>query len=317
MKPLISLITLICLVSSCTTGEAMNPNHLDSSRLPTPNKVINIPGLGPCTDNPDRSLNIDSHQPLTILVHGCFSSSGQFRALAQVFAFHGQQAACFTYDHRAKLTKSGAALSGVVQQIAAQTQMPQITVIGHSQGALVARNSLTNLSSLSPFSEATTLRLVTVSGPFAGIESARTCGNSYLYPLTLGMIPLSCYLVTGAKWTEITYSSRFIREPSVLARPVLSYLKIDTDEQNSCRKEKDGRCLEDDNVFSLAEQRNSILEADSRTHRLEVTAGHVEIVGNKNVAPTKLIATLQDHGILNPTSPKRQSDFSLLLSQLY
>ena len=291
----------------------MNFADLEPGRQSSPDITLNIPGLGPCTDNPDRSLRLDSSQPINVLVHGCFGSSGQFRGLAQVLAFHGQQSACFTYDDRAKLAQSGAELRSAIEQLAEQSHVPQVTVIGHSQGALIARKSLTEATRTPQVN----LRLVTISGPFSGIESARTCGTDWLYPLTLGLVPLSCYLVTGPKWTDITYSSHFIREPGALTPQVANHLKIDTDERDTCRHEKDGRCAEDDNIFSLAEQRNSIVETDPRVKRVEVKAGHVEIVGDKRVAPTKLIAILQDQGVLRPTAPEHLSAFSMLLSQIY
>ena len=314
-----SLITLLGLLGGCASRQAMSPVFLDleAGRLPAPNLTLNIPGLGPCTDSPDRSLHLDSSQPVTLLVHGCFGSSGEFRGLAQVLAFQGQQSACFTYDDRAKLTQSAIELRHAVNQLAAQSGTPQITVIGHSQGALIARKSVTEFS-LTPLpSHPVNLRLVTISGPFAGIESAQTCGKTWLYPLTLGLLPFSCYLVTGPKWTDITYSSRFIREPGALAQQVINYLKIDTDERGSCRREEGGRCVEGDNVFSLSEQRNSLVETDSRTRRVEVNAGHVEIVGDKRVAPTKLISILQDQGVLRPTAPAHLPAFSRMLSRVY
>jgi pimeloyl-ACP methyl ester carboxylesterase len=295
----------------------MNIVDLESGLLPRPNVTLTVPGLGPCTDNPDRSLHLNSSQPVNVLVHGCFGSSGQFRGLAQVLAFHGQQSACFTYDDRAKLTDSANDLRRAVKQLADQSHIPQITVIGHSQGALIARKSLTEYLPNPLPSYPINLRLVTISGPFSGIEAARTCGNIWLYPLTLGLLPLSCYAVTGTKWTDITYSSRFIREPGTLDAQVVSYLKIDTDERGTCRREEAGRCVEDDDVFSLAEQRNSLVENDSRANRVEVNAGHVEIVGDNRTRPTKLIAILQDQGILRPTAPEKLSAFSVLLSQVY
>ena len=158
---------------------------------------------------------------------------------------------------------------------------------------------------------------MTISGPFAGIESARTCGKVWLYPFTLGFVPFSCYLATGPKWADITYSSRFIREPGVLDPQIIAYVKIDTDERDSCRRMEGGRCVEDDDVFSLAEQRNPLVENDARTRRIEVKAGHVEIVGDKRVAPTKLIAILQQQGVIHPTLPAQLSAFSVLLSQIY
>ena len=145
-----------------------------------------------------------------MLVHGRYGSSGQFRGLAQVQAFHGQQSACFTYNDRAKLTHSAADLRRAVQQLAEQSQVSQITVIGHSQGALIARNALTEFPPTPLPGYPANLRLVTISGPFAGIESARTCGKVWLYPLTLGMVPLSCYLA----WPQVgRYHLRFALHP--------------------------------------------------------------------------------------------------------
>ena len=319
MRRMAALITVLVLLGGCAAREPLNAVdfEIDSGRLPAADVSLNIPGLGPCTDNPDRSLPLDSSQPVNVLVHGCFGSAGQFRGLAQVLAFNGQQSACFTYDDRAELTRSATDLRRAVDQLIKQTRSPQITVIGHSQGALIARKSLTELA-LTPLPAGQIdLRLVTISGPFAGIAAAQTCGRTWLYPLTLGLLPASCYLATGAKWADITYSSRFILEPGALVPQVSRYLKIDTDERGSCRREKDGRCQEADDVFSLAEQRSLLVETDARTSRVEARAGHVEIVGDKHVSPIKLITILQNQGILLPTAPERLAAFSLLLARVY
>ncbi len=317
MNRIASVMIGLGFLGGCASHHAMNPGDLDPGQLPSPDVTLSIPGLGPCTDSPDRNLRFDSSQPINVLVHGCFGSSGQFRGLAQVLAFHGQQSACFTYDDRARLTHSATDLSRAVSQLALQSRGSRITVIGHSQGALIARKSLTEPVLMSLPGHPAGVRLVTVSGPFAGIESARTCGNAWLYPLSLGLLPLSCYLVTGPKWTDITYSSPFILEPGALAPQVIDHLKIDTDERDTCRRTEGGRCVEDDDVFSLTEQRNARVEADSRVRRVEVNAGHVEIVGDKRVAPRKLIAILQDQGVLRSTAPMRLSAFDLLLARLY
>ena len=320
MRLIATLITVFTLLGGCATREPLDPAYfeIEPGRLPPADVTLTIPGLGPCTDNPDRSLRLDSSQPVNILVHGCFGSSGQFRGLAQVLAFHGQQTACFTYDDRAGLARSATDLRRAVDQLAAQTYSSDITVIGHSQGALIARKSLTELAlSPPPKSGQTDLRLVTISGPFSGIAAAQTCGKAWLYPLTLGLLPASCYLATGAKWADITYSSRFILEPGALLPQVSRYLKIDTDERGSCRREKDGRCLEADDVFSLGEQRSLLVEKDARTLRIEERAGHVEIVGDKQVAPVKLIKILQSQGVLRATAPERLSAFGSLLARVY
>lgn len=319
MKRIASFITLLTLLGGCATRESLDPAYyqFDPGKLPPSDVALNIPGLGPCTDNPDRSLHLDSSKPIHVLVHGCFGSSGQFRGLAQVLAFHGQQTACFTYDDRNELMRTAVDLRRAVDQLSEQTGTPQITVIGHSMGALIAHKSLTDLLHTTPPKRRADLRLVTISGPFSGIETARTCGNTWLHPLTLGLLAVSCRIVTGPKWSDITYTSRFIREPGVLVQQVGKYLKVDTDERNTCRREENGRCVEDDDVFSLAEQHNPLVESDVRTRRVEVRAGHVEIVGDKRVAPTKLIAVLQEQGVLLPTAPERLSEFNSLLVRIY
>lgn len=315
-----ALFTLAALLGGCASYEPINPAYfnIESGQLSKPDTTLNIAGLGPCTDNPDRSLHLDSSKPVHVLVHGCFGSSGQFRGLAQVLAFHGQQTACFTYDDRARLSQVAGELQQSIRQLAAQSSAPQITLIGHSQGALIARKSMTeSLISETAATGPASLRLVTISGPFSGIDSAKTCGRSWLYPLSLGLLPLSCYIATGPKWADITYSSRFIREPGALAPQVTDYLKIDTDERGTCRREEGGRCVEDDDIFTLAEQRQPAVEADARTRRVQVHAGHVEIVGDKRVAPTKLIKLLQEQGVLRATPAAQLPAFKLLLARVY
>ena len=308
----------VLLLGGCAISEPANTGfyQMEPGSLPTTNITLNIPGLTPCTDNPDHSLHLKQSQPVDVLVHGCFGSSGQFRGLAQVLAFHGQQTVCFNYDDRARLTHSATQLRRAIDLLVAQARAPQITVIGHSQGALIAHKSLTVLP-FEPVSPSADFHLVTISGPFSGIAAAQTCGRTWLYPLTLGLVPLSCYAATGAKWADITYSSRFILAPGTLMPQVSHYLKIDTDERGTCRHEKAGRCVEGDDIFSLAEQRNSIVETDRREQRVEVHAGHVEIVGDKRVPPTKLISILQEQGVILPTRPERLSAFNQLLARIY
>jgi pimeloyl-ACP methyl ester carboxylesterase len=207
-------------------------------------------------------------------------------------------------------------LRDAVNRLAEQTRTPQVIVIGHSQGALIARRSLTGLP-VAPPNRQPNLRLVTISGPFNGIASAETCGRKWLSWATIGLVPLSCYIVTGAKWMDITYSSDFIRKPGTLIPEVGNYLKIDTDERGTCRREQAGRCLESDDVFSLAEQHNPEVENDTRARRIEVGAGHVEIVGDKRVAPRKLMSVLQQQGVLRPTAPGRTAEFNRMLARVY
>ncbi|MEO8279781.1 MAG: hypothetical protein ABI564_08825 [Ideonella sp.] len=318
MKRFAASLAVAGLLAGCAAYDPIVARDLDRSRLPQPDRTLEIAGLGPCTDNLDRRLLLKSGQPVTLLVHGCFGSRGQFRALAQVLAFQGQQSACFTYDDRAALDEVAMQLRNAVGQLADQSGAGRISVIGHSQGALIARRAMTrSLTGTDLPANSTDLQLVTISGPFSGIAAARTCGRAWLYPLTLGLLPLACHAVTGAKWADITFSSRFIVEPGQLS-PNVNYLKIDTDEQGSCRRrDEGGRCRESDDIFSLAEQRNALVESDPRVDRVEIDAGHVEIVGDKVNVPTKLIAVLQDKGVLRPVNPAQRAEFSRMLAETY
>ena len=316
---LAALAAALALLSGCASEGTMDPEFrtIDPGNLPPANITLNIPGLGPCTDNPDRSLHLNAQQPVIVLVHGCLGSSGRFRGLAQVLAFHGQQTACFTYNDRDSMMLSSGQLTSALNQLAQKMDNKHVTVIGHSQGALIARKALVG-SRPDPIRNGDLqLRLVTVSGPFAGIASASQCGNPVTRLLTLGLVELTCKIITGDKWSEITYTSDFILQPGPLHKQVNDYLKVVTDERGTCRRLDKEKCAETDDVFSLEEQRSAIIDRDPIAKIVEVRAGHVEIIGDKRVAPVKLIAILQQNGILNPTEPQRRTDLNLLLMKLY
>jgi pimeloyl-ACP methyl ester carboxylesterase len=312
-------IATLSVLAGCATPGPADPALavIDQARLPPADLSVLIPGLGPCTDNPDRTLQLASGKPLTVLVHGCFASAGRFRALAQVLAFHGQQSACFTYNDRDRMMLSSGQLVTALDVLAQTMQNRHITVIGHSQGALIARKALVSDRPDAIHGSDLRLRLVTVSGPFAGIAAAKSCGNPLLHAFSLGLVGPICQLVTGAKWSEITYTSPFIVAPGRLGSQVQDYLKVVTDERGSCRQLKLGGCAESDAIFSLDEQRNLIVDGDPLVNIVEVKAGHVEIVGDQRVAPAKLIGILQEHGIVDPTEPGRMEKFGLLMTALY
>ncbi len=314
----ISLGSLVLLAGCATPGWFdRDPSDLDRGALPTPDVALRIPGLGPCTDNPDRTLHLDSRQPVAVLVHGCYGSSGLFRALAQVLAFHGQQSACFTYDDRDSMMVSSRQLITALDTLGGKMDNKSLTVIGHSQGALISRKALVSDRADAIANRDLQLRLVTVSGPFSGIASANQCGDPVTRKFTLGLIGPLCRLATGDKWNEITYTSDFILKPGRLHSQVQGHLKVVTDERGTCRRSESGQCLESDEVFSLREQRQPIVDADPLAKVEEVKAGHVEIVGDKREAPVKLIAVLQHNGILNATAPHRAADLDRLLARLY
>jgi len=316
----ITLVALSLVLSGCLPRVPDDPTLLvvDRGNLPPPDIALNIPGLSPCTDNPDRTLHLNSREPVTVLVHGCYGSAGLFRALGQVLAFHGQQAVCFSYDYRDSMMTSSSELIASLEALARGMNNKRITVIGHSQGGLIARKALVGERPDALANTDADLRLVTVSAPLGGIASAETCGSAQAGYWSLGIIPVLCRVVSGEKWYEITSASDFIRRPGELVGPVGEYLKIVTDERGACREyEKDGACAEDDFVFSLAEQRIAAIDQGGRVKNVEVKAGHVEIVGDRRVVPEKLIAVLQRNGILNPTEPDRAEAFKRLLARLY
>lgn len=315
------MLSMLADLSGCVTIPS-DPFLLtyDQSGLPPADISLTIPGLGPCTDSADRTLHLNSQQPVTVLVHGCFASTGRFRALAEVMAFHGQQTACFTYNDRDSLMVSSAQLATSLDTLAGQMANKQITVVGHSQGALITRKALVAERPDHMRNKEVKLKLVTISGPFSGIVSAEQCGSPtpLMSVLTLGLVKPLCKLVSGDKWYEITSASDFIRQPGELLAQVQTHLKIVTDERGTCRRYNDaGICKENDFVFSLPEQFYAAVDDATIVKNVEVKAGHVEIVGDQRVAPLKLIAILQQNGILNQTEAKRSAAFSQLLARLY
>jgi pimeloyl-ACP methyl ester carboxylesterase len=322
MKRLTHYLTTAALlaIAGCAfdASRVTDPQPLEPGRLPPPDVAVNIPRLGPCTDAPDRTLRFNSDHPVTVLVHGCNGSAGRFRALAQLYAFHGQQAFCFTYDDRDSLMVSSGQLIDAVDALAGHLRNRNLTVIGHSMGGLIARKAL-ELERRDAWRRAdANVRLATVSAPLSGIAVASHCGMKPLHWLTLGAVPGLCWLITGDNWYEITPYSDFIRRPGALLPSVQRYLKIVTDERDTCRRrDTDGTCLESDYVFSLAEQYHPVIDTYARLTNVEIEAGHVEIVGYEDVAPRKLLAILQEQKMLSPTPPERNAALQRLLALLY
>ncbi|MGH1341909.1 MAG: esterase/lipase family protein [Nannocystales bacterium] len=274
-----------------------------------------IDGLTPCTVTSAQPGRLDPDAPLTLLVHGCNDSAGRFTTLADVFEAHGQQAICFTYESRDTIETAAQRLRGALAQLEQRLPEQPITVLGHSQGGLVARHALT--ATVAEPNLTAEYKLGTISSPFAGIDAARHCSIEWLYVLSLGITPAICRGIAGKNWPEIHRDADLVTEPGQLSTSVASYLQIRTDERGTCRRlDAKGRCAEDDFVFSLDEQRNP--KATGPGFRaLEVQAGHVQIVGFEGEAPTQLIALLQAEGVMNPTPVEQQDGLARLLTRLY
>ncbi len=181
----LSVVILInvLMVSGCATWVPNDPEfkNIETVNLPFPDRSIRIPGLGPCTTNEDRTVSITSQEPMVLLVHGCYGSAARFRALAQVFAFHGQQALCFSYNDRDSMVKSSSELVGVLGQLQSALGNSELKIIAHSQGGLIARKALIK-NRQSPWDAGDAqVSLITISSPFAGITNASRCTSKSKY----------------------------------------------------------------------------------------------------------------------------------------
>ena len=288
------------------------------SNLSNPNVSVRIAGLSNCSDRDSDPLRLNTAEPVTVIVHGCFSSAGRFRSIAEVFEFHGQQTICFSYDDRERLTTVASQLKTALAELSQLFENPEITLIGHSQGGLISRRALIANQADSLEKQDIDIQLTTISSPFGGIEAASHCGSTTAAWLSLGMVKLMCHAITGSKYQDIPPNSPFIEQPGELISSVKSHLKIVTDETDSCRRLNDrGGCAEDDFVFSVEEQQQTIVDAQPATRPLNVKAGHVEIVGDGSQVPKKLIAILQQRGVMRDTPPAAAADLEKLLAGLY
>ena len=315
------LACLCCLVLGTCSGqhEAFVETPTDyASNLSEPIVSVQIAGLGNCSDHDSGNLRLDSTEPVTVIIHGCFSSAGRFRSMAEVFEFHGQQTLCFSYDDRYRLTTSAKQLKEAITELSEVLEKPEITLIGHSQGGLIARRALVSEQADDSDIHNIDIELVTISSPFGGIESASHCGSTTAAWLSLGIVKLICQVITGRKYQDIPPNSAFIEQPGHLASSVKRHLKIVTDETDTCRVDDgQGTCIEDDFVFSVDEQYQHIVDAQPAIVPLEVKAGHVEIVGDGSQVPEKLIGILQQQGYLRATPPAAEQDLAVLLARLY
>jgi len=307
------------MLTACAHDQSNYINSPLSNAIYLPNSdvTVQIASLSNCTHSDSNELHLNSGEPVYVIVHGCFSSAGRFRSLADVFAFHGQQTVCFNYNDRDSLTKSSNELIAATEKLSAVLQQPDITVIGHSQGGLVARRALTVERDRIDIGDVD-VGLVTISAPFGGIEAAAHCGSKTAAWLSLGLVKPVCHIITGDKYRDISASSDFILEPGQLVTSVDKHVKIMTDEANTCRiYDEEGDCVEDDFVFSIDEQKQPKVDAHPGLESIMVKAGHVEIIGDAQTVPDKLIEILQQQGILRPTPAKDVEQLAKLLVDLY
>jgi len=316
-----TIVFFICLLlGACAHQEKTDIDSPLSNlgSLPEPDVTVRIASLSNCTHQESDELNLNSREPVTVIVHGCFSSAGRFRTLADVYAFHGQQTVCFNYDDRERLTTSSEQLVRAIEELSSVLEHPEIVLIGHSQGGLVARRALIEERSDRIAGGDVKISLVTISAPFGGIDAAAHCGSKTLAWLSLGLIKPICQMITGRKYQDIPPNSDFILQPGQLIPSVDRYLKIVTNEVDTCRVyDERGACIEDDFVFSVGEQYQQTVDTQSGLIPLEVRAGHVEIIGDSNTVPEKLIGILQQQGFLRSTPAAAKDELAKLLANIY
>lgn len=282
-----------------------------------PDMKVSIEGLGSCYGDINSPIELNSKEPVSILVHGCSASQGEFRSLSEVLAFHSQQSVCFRYDDRESLDESAKKLTKAINELATYSKHPDVHIIAHSMGGLISRKALVP-SPTNTIDENIVIKMATVSTPFSGIDDAKACANPYLRVGTLGIHDFACWIISGDKWYEITPSSDFIQKPGELSTTVSKHIVIATDEEDSCRyTDEQNRCIADDYVFSLDEQKLVHSQEKYTRKDIVVKAGHVEIVGKYNHSPQKLIKTLQKEGFIHQTSPLELVQFDALVSKLF
>lgn len=302
---LLTGLLAVALLGGCATDSERTP--IDISLLPLPDRELLVSGLGPCTAEADRHVRLNKTAPVAILVHGFLGSPSRMRPLAQELSFRGLQTICFSYDDRDSLMHSSGELARAIDALAAELVAPQITVIGHSHGGLIARKALVAERPDPLGASQARLHLVTVATPFSGTALARWCAYTPARILTLGLGDLVCRLISGKKWYEITYASEFIRQPGKLVSMVQDHLLIMTDEASSCRTfDAQGYCSRADYVISLPEQHFPPVEDGPRVTPVQVKAGHLEIIGELGGGAGKLLTVLQQRGLLAPAASSPQ-----------
>lgn len=81
---------LLAVIASLLLGACVGQPDLTTqyqplvhqSHMPAPDISLDIEGLSNCTNAISPTISLDSTEPVIVVVHGCFASSGRFRSLA-------------------------------------------------------------------------------------------------------------------------------------------------------------------------------------------------------------------------------------------
>jgi hypothetical protein len=275
--------------------------------------------LDDCDDYAQQLVELRPHKGVIVLVHGCKASSGRFLTLKKVIESYGQQAICFNYDYRDRLEKSAGRLLQAINQLIKLAGPPHLTVIGHSQGGMVARRALiAGQNHGRMLGDIQKIRLVSISSPFNGIKASSHCGLKTLHILSGGLTVLICRSIAGAIWSEVHPGASFINQPGKLVDAVYDHLKIVTDERETCRdRDASGSCVESDFVFSLEEQYHPLVDDDQRVTNIIIKVGHAHAVGTEGHPPYQLIEVLQKYNVIQRGDTVSQAKKRAILARLY
>jgi len=198
---------------------------------------------------------------------------------------------CFRFSQSARLTNAAVTLRRALHSLE-RYQPSRLMLLGHSVGGLVARRALIADARLPPLH--TPMELVTVATPFAGVASARACGEGLLRIASLGVAALVCRARTGgSRWRDIHPRANLIHSPGALGRWVGRHLNVVTWERGRCRvAAASGVCRVSDDVFGTAEQMSPAI-ADARLITRVLRAGHVAAIQDRR-ASARLAAMMSD-----------------------
>ena len=308
---LVVLMASIALFAGCANQMV---DKTQASQVPGESvlsqSAVQIAQLSQCDNHANDQLEINPDAATTILVHGCNPEEGRFQSLSREFVKYRQQTYCFHYDDRKSLDDVADEFVAVLNKLDSRLRNKHVTVLAHSQGGLISRRALTGERKSNLSATSLDLRLITLSSPFHGMEIAKHCSWPILAVATLGATIGICWAISGGKWYEITAKSDFMKVPGTLVDHVRSHIRVATDEKDYClARDPSGTCVERDFLFTLAEQKNTIVDGDARVTPLELKEGHSHVIGGVGEPPVKLIELLQRERVLASFIPRARQDF--------
>ncbi len=214
-------------------------------------------------------------RPLAVVAHGIHPTAGDLDPLVDDLELRGFAVAEFTYDDTQPLEHSARQLGGALGAMLDRSPRDEVTVVAHSMGGLVARRALTGGHASNLAERPTAFVLVTVASPLGGFAVANGALTDPLGP---------------DSHDDLGTRAAFVRAPGRLADNV-RHIKLETDERRTWRRVGDS--LTADDVVSLRQQRNPVVDADAAERRV-LRAGHVGVLNDAGRISAELRLALDD-----------------------